>query len=198
MNEQSTGGSARQPARPARSRKGTFERGHKKLGGRKRGTPNAFSHDWKNAITEAATRIGFDGNGKDGIRGYFTWLGLYHRPALVLLACRVDWQALEDLPEEARPTVEQTQEQFEKCIGLTGGNRSRTQTTRRESATDYLAECLAAADSLADWTGQDFPVSFLMHMAITEPKLFCKLIARAFLPASTRRRKSAATHRLNY
>jgi hypothetical protein len=63
-------GSAPERARKADQRPGSFKPGHKKLGGRKRGTPNVFSADFRTAIIHAAHGIGSDGNGKDGIVGY--------------------------------------------------------------------------------------------------------------------------------
>jgi hypothetical protein len=51
-----------------------FRKGHKKLGGRKRGTPNLISTDVVTAILEAAAYVGEDGRGKDGLRGYFVSL----------------------------------------------------------------------------------------------------------------------------
>ena len=68
-------GSAPDRARDAHLRPGSFKKGHRKLGGRKRGTPNAFSPDYKQAILEAAHRVGHDGNGEDGAVGYFSWVG---------------------------------------------------------------------------------------------------------------------------
>ena len=65
--------------RPADSRPGTFKPGHEKRGGRKRGTPNAISSEYEMAILEAAYRVGFDGNGKDGIPGYFKWVCQNHQ-----------------------------------------------------------------------------------------------------------------------
>ena len=50
---------------------GTFKKGHKKLGGRKKGTPNRFNRDLLQAIPQAADQFGSDGKGKDGIDGYF-------------------------------------------------------------------------------------------------------------------------------
>jgi hypothetical protein len=55
----------------AHLRRGSFKPGHAKLGGRKRGTPNLVSPNYKRAIFEAAYRIGYDGNGKDDVIGYF-------------------------------------------------------------------------------------------------------------------------------
>jgi hypothetical protein len=58
----------RDRARDSWQRPGSFEPGHKKLGGRKKRTPNRISPSHKKAIREAAHRIGSDGNGKDGGR----------------------------------------------------------------------------------------------------------------------------------
>jgi hypothetical protein len=69
-----TRGSAWDRARPDYSRTGDFKRGHEKLGGRKPGTKNLFSTEYKMALLEAAYRVGYHGNGKDGVRGYFTWV----------------------------------------------------------------------------------------------------------------------------
>ena len=76
-------GSAPDRARDAHLRPGSFKKGHRKLGGRKRGTPNAFSPDYKQAILEAAHRVGHDGNGEDGAVGYFI-LGRRTRPGFFL------------------------------------------------------------------------------------------------------------------
>ena len=65
-----TRGSAWGRAQPEHLRPGSFKRGHEKRGGRKRGTPNLLSVDYKKAILEAAYRIGYDGNGKNGVCGY--------------------------------------------------------------------------------------------------------------------------------
>ncbi len=67
-------GSAPDRARDSWQRPGSFKPGHKKLGGRKTGTPNRISADHKQAMREAIHRIGSDGNGKDGEVGYFKWV----------------------------------------------------------------------------------------------------------------------------
>ena len=59
-------GSSPDRARDWFQRSGSFEPGHKKLGGRKKGTPNLISASHKKAMREAIHRIGSDGNGKDG------------------------------------------------------------------------------------------------------------------------------------
>src|SRR6516162_5177925 len=63
-------GTAPGRARDAPERPGTFKPGHKKLGGRKKGTPNALSADYKNAIMTAAYFVGRDGMGAEGLVGY--------------------------------------------------------------------------------------------------------------------------------
>ncbi len=52
-----------------KQRPGTFTKGHEKLGGRKRGTPNRFNKDLIEAIVQAAEQVGSDGKGKNGVDG---------------------------------------------------------------------------------------------------------------------------------
>jgi hypothetical protein len=52
-------------------RPGTFRKGHKKLGGRQKGTPNRINSNLIERIVQAAGQVGSDGKGKDGIDGYF-------------------------------------------------------------------------------------------------------------------------------
>jgi hypothetical protein len=52
-------------------RPGTFKKGHKKLGGRKEGTPNRINRNLIETILGAADQVGSDGRGKDGVDGYF-------------------------------------------------------------------------------------------------------------------------------
>jgi hypothetical protein len=51
-----------------------FQKGHKKLGGRKKGVPNKSSLFLDKALIAAATQAGSDGKGKDGVVGYFAWI----------------------------------------------------------------------------------------------------------------------------
>lgn len=51
-------------------RKGAFKKGHKKLGGRKTGTPNRINSNLIEKIVQAAAQVGSDGKGKDGVDGY--------------------------------------------------------------------------------------------------------------------------------
>ncbi len=67
-------GSSPGRAREAWERTGSFKSGHKKLGGRKKGTRNLISPEQKRVLLEAAHRVGSDGNGEGGAHGYFTWV----------------------------------------------------------------------------------------------------------------------------
>src|SRR5262249_54525233 len=53
---------------------GTFRKGHKKLGGSKKGAPNRFNRDLLQVIVQTAEQVGSDGNGKDGIEDYLKML----------------------------------------------------------------------------------------------------------------------------
>jgi len=52
-------------------RPGTFRKGHKKLGGRQKGTPNRYNSNLIDSLLQAAEQVGSDGKGKNGIDGYF-------------------------------------------------------------------------------------------------------------------------------
>jgi hypothetical protein len=59
-----------QPARANVAGKGRFAKGHKKVGGRKKGVRNVVTRDIREAIVNAAIRHGEDGEGKGGLEGY--------------------------------------------------------------------------------------------------------------------------------
>jgi hypothetical protein len=132
---------------------GSFKKGHEKRGGRQRGAPNAFSPDYKKAILEAAYRVGYDGNGKHGLVGYFMWVAL-RNPGVyvgVLLSNLLTLQFSENgTPEEPRPSIEELNQSLRDCIGLTGKNPTKRQTVSAKSRATW------------DWTGQPFPVGSLM------------------------------------
>jgi hypothetical protein len=179
-------GSAPGRAQPADQRPGTFKQGHKKRGGRKRGTPNAFSSDYKKAILEAAYRVGHDGNGKDGVVGYFLWVGERY-PEIFYIDLWVNLLPLENAesnaPEEPSRTMDEINRSVRERIGLTGKNRTKGQTVQMESR------------SPRDWTGQDFPVGDLMQLAVANPKAFCRLIVAAFLRPPTKWQQGLAARR---
>jgi hypothetical protein len=178
-----TRGSVSGRERPEYLRPGTFKRGHEKRGGRNRGTPNAFSTDYKRAIMEAAYRIGYDGNGKDGIIGYFRWIASQHPQVCgVLLINLLALELAEDSPwERTNSSSEELNEEVRNYIGLARRERTKKQTVR--------------ADAPWDWTGQDYPVGPLMHLAVVKPNEFCKLIAAGFLRPPSKLQRGVAARR---
>ena len=176
-------GSAPNRDHPDYERPGSFEPGHQKVGGRKRGTPNVLTADYKRAILEAAYRIGSDGNGRDGIVGYFAWVALYH-PAIFCIPLLINLLPLEftegDTPEEPRRTIEEINQWVREYTGLAEQNRTKRRTVPVEPRSPW------------DWTGQPIPVGSLMQIAVADPKSFCKLLVAAFLRPPTKRRRRVA------
>jgi hypothetical protein len=106
MSNPITRGSAPGRARDASQRPGSFKPGHEKVGGRKKGTPNRISADFRTAVLAAADRIGSDGKGKDGMIGYFGYLAERYPAAYCKLVSRfIDFE--EVYPERSSPTADQ-------------------------------------------------------------------------------------------
>jgi hypothetical protein len=87
---------------------------------------NSFSIDYKKAIFEAAYRIGYDGNGKNGVVGYFSWVAERH-PRICGTVLLINLLPLEyadsDTPEEPCLTMEEINQEVRAYIGLTDKNR---------------------------------------------------------------------------
>ncbi len=66
-----------------------FEKGHKKKGGRKSGTPNKLTREVKSAIVDATEKVGLDGKGFGGRTGFLIRLGIKHPTALATLYGRL-------------------------------------------------------------------------------------------------------------
>jgi hypothetical protein len=155
-------GSSPGRARDASQLSGSFEAGHKKLGGRKKGTRNLISPERKRALLEAAHRVGSDGNGKDGVAGYFTCLAK-RDPTLFYVDI---WsRSLElDLHEaavsaEARGITNEPDDEI----------RSPSGRTKQRSPFESLREL------------PDDEVQALMRLAVERRKDFCKIFCAALL-----------------
>ena len=180
-------GSAPGRARSEDQRPGSFKKGHKKRGGRQRGTPNKFSAEHKKDILEAAHRVGEDANGTLGVVGYLRWVARrYPRIFCGMLGSVLELQELEiGLPQKERPTVEEF-DQVGK--GAYWARRPRPN-YRRNPRSPSAADCTRRKDprrqteparapqkanepTVSDlpwaWTGRDAPVG--------------QLIARCFRP----------------
>ncbi|MBR0847189.1 hypothetical protein JQ543_05460 [Bradyrhizobium diazoefficiens] len=71
-----------------RQSQGLFAVGHRKVGGRRKGTPNKATADIKACFIEAARNIGSDGKGKGGVRGFIEKTGRANPEALMLALSR--------------------------------------------------------------------------------------------------------------
>ena len=179
-------GSAPERAQPAHLRSGSFKPGHKKRGGRKRGTPNAISSDYKKAILEAAYRVGNDGNGKDGVGGYIMWVGERHKTifyTILWVSLLPLEEAESNAPKEPRRTWDELNRWFHDYLGLAGKNRTERPRIQR------------ASRSPRNWTGQPFPVGGLMQLAVANPKAFCELFVAAFLRPPSKQQRGRAARR---
>jgi hypothetical protein len=155
-----------------------FERDSRRS--RKRGTPNAFSKEDKSAIIEAADRVGYDLNGKDGIFGYLRRLAEYHPKVFAgILLIRI----LKVAPDALVPKSESATELNQAArafLGLPIGDGTKRQKDGVQSE----------PGSPWAWTGQPEPVGPLMDAAVRFPKNFCKLLRDAFFPPRSKRRRA--------
>jgi hypothetical protein len=189
-------GSAPGRARSEDQRPGSFKKGHKKRGGRQRGTPNKFSAQYKNDILEAADRVGADANGALGLVGYLTWIAIWHpRIMCGLLGSVMELQQLEiGLPEKPRPTVEELVEGMRAHIGLGSNNRMQPEPVAPDRHKAQARRLSADPNLPWAWTGRDDEVGLLMNLAVTEPKEFCTLF-QAMLPRPTALQRGLAARR---
>lgn len=173
-------GSAPDRARPAHRR--SFKKSHKKRGGRKRGTPNLISADHKKALLEAAYRVGYDGNGKNGCGGYCVWVGETD-PTFFYTEMWIRLLLIEHI-EGYRPPPERTEAEKDRAsrdlIGLPHREGRHRQTAEMKSR------------SSGDWTGQSSPVGGLMRLAVENPRAFCTQLLAACLPGPNNRRRRPA------
>ena len=175
MTNAFTRGSAPGRARCEDQRPGSFKKGHKKLGGRQRGTPNKLSPEYRKDILEAARRVGWDCNGLFGIGGYLAWVGCNY-PNILLLGILGNLMELQELEIGLRGKPQATLEGFDEAARK---RAKRKQTQPPDPEAPWA------------WTGQDAPVGPLMHLAIMDPKAFCALLQK-MLPRPTARQRERA------
>ena len=129
MTNAFTRGSSPGRAREEWERTGSFQKGHKKVGGRQKGTPNALSPEYRNAVLEAAYRVGIDGNGLGGIVGYCMWIAACYPQVYILALIRLLELENSHVADTSRPspTVDGINERLRSAIGLTANNGRVTQ-----------------------------------------------------------------------
>jgi hypothetical protein len=94
-----------------------YRKGHKKVGGRKKGTPNRLTAEIKETIIAAFTELGADGRGKEGLKGFIKKIGREDLKSSAMLlravlpmqvnasintSVNVKYKTLEEATEEAR------------------------------------------------------------------------------------------------
>ena len=119
MSNPFTRGSAPGRARDASQRPGSFKPGHKKVGGRKKGTPNRISADYKQAVMAVADRIGMDGTGEGGLVGYTCYLAQQYPGAYCKLLSRII-DIEEVYPERSSRTADQLDADLRQSIRTDG------------------------------------------------------------------------------
>ena len=106
-----------QPAR-ARAASGVrYAKGHKKVGGRKKGTPNRLTTEIREMIIAAFTELGADGRGAEGLKGFIKLIGREDLKSAAMLlravlpmqvnasintSVNVKYKTLQEATEEAR------------------------------------------------------------------------------------------------
>jgi hypothetical protein len=180
-------------------RSGDFKVGHKKRGGRQKGTRNHYSADLKRSLLEAASRIGSDGKGKDGLRGYLIWVAMYYPEAYLreILQNVIPWECV--WQEHAEPPV--TAAELDQWVRQYVGKRNigkRTAGADPTMSTDAASRPAAAAAAQTGRTDlvdvlEHTDVGLLMHIAVAAPPSFCKGLAAAGLPRPNNRRMTTWT-----
>jgi hypothetical protein len=172
-------GSAPDRARDPSQRPGSFKKGHKKLGGRKKGTPNRISADHKQAMREAIHRIGSDGNGKDGEVGYFKWVAERDETFFYVDV----WSRLLEVQYyHAAMRIDSTRDSTPLTLGE-APPRSARQNTRPLG-------WLRGGDDAYESLVQDY-----MRMAVEAYKCFCKYYVAAFVTPPKNWRAKVAERR---
>lgn len=174
-------GSSPGRARDDLQRLGDFQRGHAKLGGRKKRTPNRISPSHKKAICEAAHRIGSDGNGKDGEVGYFKWVA---GRDLDFFYVDVWSRLLEVQYYHAAMRGDSTRVTMDKAPPRHVPSKKKTRPLGWLLGNDDPYESLV----------QDY-----MRMAVASYKSFCKIYGAAFVtpPKNWRAKVAQSQRRLN-
>jgi hypothetical protein len=102
-----------------------FKKGHKKLGGRKKGILNKKSQSLDHLIMAAIQKAGSDGKGKDGAVGFFmTYLKDNPKLALRLLASVLRF-------EEKHPPKDLAQRELTRILQSAELNQDEKQTLAR-------------------------------------------------------------------
>jgi hypothetical protein len=158
-------GSAPGRARDASQRSGSFKPNHKPISGRKEGTPNKTPRATKQTLLEVADRVGSDGNGTDGVVGYFKWVAKCRPKTFLKLLARL---LVLDTTENSLPDgADETPTAFER------------NETLRKDMTEFLRRRPPVDPSLFE---------DLVHLSVVAPESFAQMLGAAFLTPPSRTR----------
>jgi hypothetical protein len=160
-----TRGSAPERARGPSQRSGSFKSGHEKLGGRKKGTPNKTPRATKQTLLDVACRVGSDGNGKDGLVGYYKWLAKCHPKIFLRQLGRL---LVLETPKNCLPD----------CAHETPTAFERNETLRKQT-TEFLRGRPPADPGLFE---------DLVHLSVEAPESFAQMLGAALLTPPSRTR----------
>jgi hypothetical protein len=146
------------------------------MGGRKKGSRNAFSAALRHGLVEATYRLGVDGTGRHGVIGYFMWVAMYHPDIFMTeILFRVLLMQLGASADPPLPTADEFNRAIEAYLEL--------------APTPETAGTGRTADPEIDWTaradviGALTDVGGLMQGAVRAPRQFCRLWGMAFMTA---------------
>jgi hypothetical protein len=143
----------------------SFKPGHEKLGGRKKGTPNKTPRATKQTLLEVACHVGSDGNGKDGVVGYYKWLAKRHPKIFLAQLGRL---LVLETPKNSFPGR---------------ANETPTALERNETLRKQTTELLRGSPPLDPRLFEE-----LVHLSVEAPKSFVQMLGSALLipPSRTR------------
>src|SRR6516225_2167525 len=157
-----------------------LRRGHPKMGGRKKGTPNRIPGIFKKALYEAADRVGFAGTGEDGTVGYFVWIGRRY-PTFYYLKLFGRFVTMDDddiavietsVPEQSSPPL-LTQTERTK-LGRRGHGQNKETRSEPAQGPMPLAEMVAMVGTIISEKDPRIKyedlVRVLMRLAVEVPK----------------------------
>jgi hypothetical protein len=158
-------GSAPGRARDASQRSGSFKPGHKPIGRREKGTPNNTPRATKQTLLDVASHVGSDGNGTDGLVGYFKWLAKCHPKIFLKQLSRL-------------LVIETTEKSLPDCADETPTAFERNETLRKET-TEFLRGRPPVDPGLFE---------NLVHLSVEAPESFAQMLGAALLTPPSRTR----------
>jgi hypothetical protein len=120
MNKNSRNSGQLPPEKGDRNQKNRFKKGHKKLGGRQKGTPNVTTRMVQDAMLLAAEGLGEDGEGKNGVVGFYTMIGRNYPPVLAQSLAKLLPLQVAERAKEVPKKIYKTSEEISAALRAAG------------------------------------------------------------------------------